>query len=164
MKTIYFLRHAKSSWENLNIKDHDRPLNDRGKKDAKRIGSYLKKNENEIDIIITSSALRAKITASLCDEKLSVSNVISEPKLYLSTPREMMEVIQNIHTEVKSAIIVAHNPGLTEMANFFSETDIYNVPTAGCFKVLFDTDNWQEVSFSNGKLDFIIFPKILNND
>ncbi len=164
MKTIFFVRHAKSSWDDLRLPDHDRPLNNRGKSDAIAMGEYLVEKASKIDIVISSSARRAKSTAKRIDDLVNSENFIVEPKLYHASAREIFGVIANIHPEVESALIVAHNPGMTDMINMFSEEDIINVPTAGVFKVDFDINDWQEADTYNGKLDFFIYPKMLSHD
>jgi phosphohistidine phosphatase len=163
MKTIFFVRHAKSSWDDLMLPDHDRPLNNRGKSDAIAIGEYLLKKDIKIDIVIYSSARRAKSTAKRIDDVLKSDNFIVEPRLYHASAREMFGVIANIHSEVDSAMIVAHNPGMTDMINMFSDVDIINVPTAGVFKVDFDINDWVEADTYNGKLNFFIYPKMLSH-
>ncbi|MEZ4907899.1 MAG: histidine phosphatase family protein [Saprospiraceae bacterium] len=159
MKTVYFMRHAKSSWDNLSLSDHDRPLNSRGIKNATNMAKYLKDKNETIDIIISSTALRAFETAEHFNEIIQTYNLIKEPNLYHSSPREILNVVNNIHEEVDSAMIVAHNPGMTELINLFSKEDIYNVPTAGLFKVNFDTKTWEQASFANGTMEYFIYPK-----
>jgi phosphohistidine phosphatase len=161
MKTIFFVRHAKSSWDDLRLPDHDRPLNNRGKSDAIAMGEFLLEKGSKIDIVITSSARRAKSTAKRIDDIVGSENFIVEPKLYHASAREIFAVIANIHSDVEAALVVAHNPGMTDMINMFSDEEIINVPTSGVFKVDFDIKDWQEADTYNGILDFFIYPKML---
>lgn len=164
MKSIFFVRHAKSSWEDLRIEDHERPLNERGKKDSKSIGRYLINNGHKIDIIIASSAKRAKATAKNLNDVVKAENLIIEPGLYQASAIEILKVVSNIHNEVDAAIIVAHNPGMTDVANIFSSERIINVPTTGVFKIDFDIDDWSDADSHNGIMDFFIYPKMIYND
>lgn len=164
MKSVFFVRHAKSSWDDISLNDHDRPLNKRGKNDAQQIGEYLNKKKYKIDIIITSSAKRARLTATRINDIIVSENFIVEPKLYLASTRQLMEVVKNIHNEVDSAAIFAHNPGMTDLANLFTNESIYNVPTTGVFKVDFDVEDWSLADIANGKFVFFIYPKLLNNE
>jgi phosphohistidine phosphatase len=164
MKSILFVRHSKSSWDDLMIEDHDRPLNTRGKKDSKSMGEYLLQNGNKIDIIISSSAKRAKSTAKNLNEVVKAENFIIEPRLYLASAMEILKIVQNIHNEVDTAIIVAHNPGMTDVANIFSTDKIINVPTSGVFKIDFVVDDWSLADSHNGTMKFFIYPKMIYND
>jgi phosphohistidine phosphatase len=73
----------------------------------------------------------------------------------------MLKFVKNIDNSLDSAMLVAHNPGMTDMVNLFSDEDIYNVPTTGVFRVDFDIDDWREADIKNGKLDFFVYPKML---
>ena len=164
MKSIYFIRHGKSSWQDIRVSDHDRPLNGRGKKDSKNMGNYLVEKGHKIDIIISSSAKRAKSTAKNINAMVNSESFIIEPKLYLASAMTLISIMQNIHNEVESAIIVAHNPGMTDVANIFSVDRIINVPTTGVIKVDFDINDWAEAESHNGTLDFFIYPKMIDNE
>lgn len=164
MKSVYFIRHGKSSWDDISISDHERPLNERGKRDSKNMGRYLVENGHKIDLIISSSAKRAKSTAKNINEMIKSGNVQIEPKLYHSSAMTILRVVQNIPNELESAIIVAHNPGMTDVANIFSDDPIINVPTTGIFKVDFNIENWAEAESHNGTIDFFIYPKLIDND
>ena len=161
MKTVYFVRHAKSSWEDFSLDDHDRPLNKRWLNDSLKMGKYFNEKSFRPGIIISSSAKRAMHTAERINESLDIDNFTVEPGLYLSSPREIMKIVRSIDSSFDTAMIVSHNPGMTDMVNLFSEENIYNVPTTGAFKVDFDIDDWAEADTDNGRLDFFLYPKML---
>ncbi|MGE5356337.1 MAG: SixA phosphatase family protein [Deltaproteobacteria bacterium] len=163
MRTVYFIRHAKSSWDDISLSDHDRPLNQRGKNDARKMGEYFLENGHNIEIMVSSSAKRAKSTAKKINEVIKSENMIIEPRLYLASAREIMQAVRNIHNEVNSAALVAHNPGMTDLANMFSDDRIYNVPTTGVFKIDFEIEDWGMAEISSGVLDFFIYPKMLDD-
>ncbi|HHB51436.1 MAG TPA: histidine phosphatase family protein, partial [Saprospiraceae bacterium] len=145
-KKIFFGRHAKSSWEDFSLSDHDRPLNKRGVKDANLIGNYLKSNKLFPDIIISSSAKRAKSTATIYNEYFNCKIFELEKELYLAPPYKFLEIASEIPDKFNSVLMLAHNPGITELANMYSDEFISNVPTSGIFLVEYDCDTWQEIS------------------
>jgi phosphohistidine phosphatase len=113
MKTLLVLRHAKSSWKDTSLEDHDRPLNKRGKKTAPRMGKLLKDEKLVPDLIISSTAVRAKKTAEAVAKTAKVkSDIRLEPRLYLAGTQTMIQVLQEITSDpIKRVMIVGHNPG-----------------------------------------------------
>lgn len=164
MKYITFIRHAKSSWESFAIPDHDRPLNPRGKRDVDFMGDKLKELNFNPQLIVSSSAKRARKTAKSIANKLTKNEILIEDKLYEANPTIIMQVISKLNNNLNDIFIVAHNPTLTEIINYFSVEPIYNVPTTGVFKVKFDVANWNEVSFESGELVEFIYPKMYKNE
>jgi len=164
MKNIIFVRHAKSSWESFSIPDHDRPLNARGKRDATNMGKKLKELGIIPEIILSSSAKRAKKTAKKIASELNIENILIEEELYHAPPIIFMQIISKITEQYKNVMIVAHNPAMTDIINNFTNDSIFNVPTTGIFSVKFNVNNWQEVSFENGKLQDFIYPKMFLNE
>ncbi len=141
-RTLILLRHAKSSWGDANLDDHDRPLNARGQRDAPRIGRWLTENNFVPDHAICSSARRAQETL----EGLGLttpSTIISD--LYLASPSILLKAIrQAAHPTV---IVIAHNPGMAALAHQLVETPpdhprFHDYPTAATLVAEFDTDDW----------------------
>ena len=164
MKSVFFVRHAKSSWENFNIPDHDRPLNKRGKKDALFMGHKMALLGWKPEIIISSTAKRAVKTTKKINKSLKINNINFTKDLYLASPSKIIFILNSLKDEYQSAMIVAHNPAMTEIINYFSDEYIYNVPTCGIFKVDFDIDKWEELSTYNGKLIKFIYPKMFTDE
>jgi len=155
MKTVYFIRHAKSSWSDMSLRDHDRPLNKRGKRDAPFMAEKLKELGVEPDAIITSTALRAKTTAlhfaSVFD--LSGSRLQEEPAIYEAYSSNILKIVQNTSDDFDTILVFGHNPGFTMVANsFVGGEDIDNVPTCGIVKVVADVSNWRDLKKSKGEV------------
>jgi phosphohistidine phosphatase len=160
MKTLYLLRHAKSSWKDVSIDDFDRPLNKRGKKDAPFMAGIFVKMDEKPEQIITSPALRAYTTAQIFAEALKInSGLIKEPGLYLADRNTITEIIKKTDPGVKSLMIVAHNPGITEVSDFLSGTEIQNIPTTGIVKLKLLVDTWAETGLHSCKLQWFEYPK-----
>jgi len=163
MKDVYLVRHAKSPWNEMGLADHDRPLNKRGKRDAPKMAAYLYDTIQSLDVIVTSSAKRALLTAkefrSAFEDELEDFTI--EKDLYHASSSEILRVISEIDDRFDSAAIFGHNPGFTNFANLFSSIYIDNVPTCGIVGVRFDVKNWTEVSDANGNIFFFTYPKKL---
>jgi phosphohistidine phosphatase len=163
MKTLYLVRHAKSSWDNPQLRDFDRPLNDRGKRDAPRMGAWLKEMKIRPDLILTSPARRAFTTARILRKVLELDDSIVgvEERLYLASPGEMLQVIAEVNQRVDHLFLVGHNPGHTDLANQLSEARIDNLPTVAIFAVSFDMRGWHELKPGMGRFLFFQYPKNL---
>lgn len=160
MKTVYFVRHAKSSWK-FDLRDHDRPLNKRGKRDAPNMGILLKQMNVLPDVIYSSSAVRANTTANTIAEAIGfpVDDIIINSNLYHAGTIEVVPLIRKLDNQVDSVMFFGHNPGFTDLANELGDEFIMNVPTCGAVGVEFDVDDWSAVNEENGKTAFFEFPK-----
>lgn len=163
MKEVFLVRHAKSSWDNMGLSDHDRPLNKRGKRDAPKMAEYLKESINSIDVIVSSSAKRALLTARNFESAFEdeLEEFVIERDLYHASREEILRVISEIDDRYNRAIVFGHNPGFTTFANLFSAIYIDNVPTAGIVGLKFDVNSWNEVSEANGNICLFTYPKKL---
>lgn len=161
MKTLYLFRHAKSSWDDRDQNDFDRPLNHRGKKDAPRMGKRLRKADAGISFICTSPAVRAGATARLVAEELSIprNSIREERRLYHAGPEEILAIVQSFSEEIDKAMVVGHNPGLTEFADELLHEDLGNIPTAGIVGATLNVQLWKEVRWGCGKMVFYDYPK-----
>ncbi len=161
MKTLYLMRHAKSSWKDSSLDDFDRPLNKRGMNDAPLISKYLLDQKIVVDLIISSPAKRAALTAKIIANELKfTSNIIFEPKIYEANLSELLNLIQSIENRINNVILIGHNPALNEFANYLIDREIDNIPTAGVVAIKFEME-WEEISKKSGKLLFFIYPKSL---
>lgn len=159
MKKIYFIRHAKSSWKNIDLDDFDRGLNSRGKENAKFMANRLKKYAIMPDLIISSTAKRAKKTALQIAQTLNYENIEFEPKLYECTSKTFLQIIHQINDKINQAFIVAHNPTITEITELLSNTIIGNIPTCAIVCVSFDVKSFKEIGQTKGNLEFFDYPK-----
>jgi len=159
--TLYLVRHAKSSWHNPKLADFDRPLNDRGQKDAPELGKRLRDSGVRVDAIVSSPALRAISTAKHIANEIGYSRqrIMREPLLYMASPEAMLDVIFALETGANEAMIVGHNPGLTDLANMLTRSSIDNVPTCGVAVIRFSFGEWSDVAPGNGKLISFDYPK-----
>src|SRR6478609_7935961 len=135
MKTVYLVRHAKSSWEEEGLSDFDRPLNSRGRRDAPRIGKRLKEKQILPDVILSSPANRAISTCRAIALTLQYSEekIISVKELYHADEDDILAVIKTVDDKFDTLMLFGHNPGLTDFANSLSDKDnlIRNIPTSG---------------------------------
>ena len=160
MKTLYLIRHAKSSWSVPDLSDIERDLTKRGFKDLNTIGSYLSLKKVSPDIILSSCALRAAQTSDLLAQKIDSSAPIEYlSEFYLTSPESMKEIVMVQDESVQSMFIVGHNPQLTELANMLTDEHIAKLPTLGVVAIEFDIAEWSELEETQGKIDFFIYPK-----
>jgi phosphohistidine phosphatase len=161
MKTLYLVRHAKSSWKYPNLDDFERPLNKRGRKNASFMGSILKKLKVAPDLVISSPANRAATTARIIADTIDypLEKIHYNETIYGSSEYELIQVIQQLDDAVTEAMLVSHNPALTDLANTIADTAISNIPTCGVFSVNLNISSWAKIGEQRGKLKFFEFPK-----
>ncbi|MFA6924980.1 MAG: histidine phosphatase family protein [Bacteroidales bacterium] len=164
MKTLYIVRHAKSDRDNFSVEDFERPLNERGLKDAALIAEYIAKKGISPDIVIASPAIRAMKTAQIFTHTLNYppEKIIPEMNLYYSTIQEMEKVITDISDEYNSAMIFGHNPTLTDFVNKHSDAMLDYMPTTGFAVINIEGNNWSNTVKNKNKLIFFVCPKMLN--
>ena len=162
MKKILLVRHAKSSWTDFSIRDHDRPLNDRGHQDAPVMAKKIKELEFKPESIYTSTAKRAKDTAKYFATTLQVENNHFHllPRLYHPTPETILDVINKAADEYKSIAIFCHNPGVTHFASHILNKYIDNVSTCGIIVISSDVNQWSEVNSNNLHFINYFYPKM----
>ena len=161
MKTIILVRHAKSSWDDFSMADIDRPLNNRGKKDAPDMADRLLEKKIDIDAFVSSPAKRARKTAEVFCKAYGhkKKEVVIKEELYEAGESQFSEVIASLPNEDNTVAIFSHNPGITDFANKLTTTRIDNIPTTGVFAVQADTDDWKGFSSASKQLLFFDFPK-----
>ncbi|MFH1119022.1 MAG: histidine phosphatase family protein [Bacteroidota bacterium] len=162
MKTLYLMRHAKSSWKHAELNDLDRPLLEKGLKRTRLIINYLQTNERKIELIITSHAVRAVETARIIARAFNVeeSNFRIEKGVYMADADSLMDQFYDLPTAVSEVMLVGHNPSITNFANTFLDEKIDYLPTSGVVAINFETDNWEDLPVARFKTDFTIFPKM----
>ncbi len=144
MKHLFIIRHAKSSWKDSRLTDHQRLLNKRGKKAGLKMGERLKRKGVLPDAIIASDARRAIDTAALIAEAMGLSLKIirTNPELYHAPADGILDIIHHFSDAWNQVMVVGHNPGMTQLANWFYPQHIANVPTAGIVELQFKTNSW----------------------
>ena len=161
MKTLLLVRHAKSSWDAPGLSDFDRPLNERGKKDAPEIAKRLKDKKIDIDLFVTSPAKRAKKTARYFAEEygLKKDDIQLVDDLYLATPAAFQKTITDLSDKNNVVAIFSHNPGITEFVNSLTNVRIDDMPTCSVFAIHAETDSWSRFESAEKKFLFFDYPK-----
>ncbi|QNF31683.1 histidine phosphatase family protein [Adhaeribacter swui] len=161
MKTLYLLRHAKSSWEFEELSDHDRPLNKRGRHDAPLMGRELASHEISLDLIVSSSAVRALTTASLVAKELEydTEEIVINEGIYEADTPGLLTIIKQTPDNLDTVMLVGHNPEITELANLLSPEHLASMPTAAVVGLRFNCEAWAEISQENAALVLYDFPK-----
>ncbi|AWB96471.1 histidine phosphatase [Agromyces badenianii] len=146
MKTLVLMRHAKSSWDTPGLLDHDRPLNERGRREAPRMGRRLGERGIRPDVIVTSTAERARSTAAFVAAALGTEErrVIADERLYSASVDTLLRVVRSLDDRLACAMFVGHNPEMTDLAaRLFREAEA--MPTAAVAVFRFDVASWSDV-------------------
>lgn len=162
-KTLILIRHAKSSWKDATLNDIQRPLNKRGTKDASKMGKHLFKEKIIPNVIFSSPGLRALITARLLSVELDMkpSEIKVRENLYTFNFEYLFDAIKSIKNKYDTAMIVGHNPAITNLTNFLCGSEITNVPTCGVIVLKLSVDSWDKVNKKKAKLKNYYYPKKL---
>jgi phosphohistidine phosphatase len=146
MKTLFLIRHAKSSWDDATLPDKDRPLNDRGKRDAPKMGERLAKRGVKPDLILSSPAIRALTTAEIIAKKLDYrrKDIVVDERLYAVAADDLLDVIHHLGDKLKRVMLFGHNPELTELAHRLSG-EITHLPTCAVAELTFDAKSWSSI-------------------
>jgi phosphohistidine phosphatase len=161
MKKLFLVRHAKSSWDDHNLSDFERPLNKRGRRDAPFMAKLISQQGLSPDLIISSPANRAVTTARFFSETFNYKfdELFLEPRLYEASGEDLLDVIYEIGNSFTNVMMFAHNPGLTDLANILTGKRIDNIPTCGIVSIGFNVDLWEEINSQNSELIFFEYPK-----
>jgi phosphohistidine phosphatase len=165
-KKIYIIRHAKSRYALSGESDFIRPLNITGFKDVQKMASRLHHINDTIDTILCSSALRTRETASrFCVSwKFDQNKIIYLDELYHASSETIFNTISQLDDKLRTAVIIAHNPGITDFVNQMNETFyVDDVPTCGVAGIEAACDEWKEFRESERKLIFFGYPNQKNN-
>jgi len=163
MKYLLIMRHAKSSWSNNFMGDHDRPLNNRGEKDAPRMGMLLKQEELTPDLIISSTAKRAKATAKAVAQACDYEEEIQYTRqLYHADPETYLMILNGLPDSVERVMVVGHNPGMEELVAALTDVDT-RFTTANIAHVRLPIEQWRELNEAvAGELLDLWLPKELD--
>ena len=161
MKTLYLVRHAKSSWKYPQLDDFERPLNKRGRKNAPFMGSILRELKVLPDLIVSSPANRAAMTARIIAAALDypLEDIRYSEAIYEFGEKALIDVVKEIEDEVNQAMVVGHNPATNGLANYIGDQSVGNIPTCGVFCVELDIASWSNIKAHCGKLKFFEYPK-----
>jgi phosphohistidine phosphatase len=162
-RELILIRHTKSSWNDFSMPDFDRPIKKERAEDAKEMAAKLKSLKLEPDLIICSPAKRTRQTAEYFYEKLKYEEdrVQFEKRIYESSAGEIFEVVREVKPEVKTLVLIGHNPSLTNFANFFTKEPIDEIPTTGVVWLEFDSKDWEIDRQTPCKVKHFLTPKSL---
>jgi len=161
MKTIYLTRHAKSSWSDSSLRDFDRPLNKRGKRDAPFMANLLMGKGISPDRLISSPANRALTTAGHFAEAFGISEADIEQRkeIYEAYPEDLHQVVTSIDDKLNTVFLFGHNPGFTSYANRYATEYIPNMPTCSVVCLSSSATSWAKIDPSNTVVKEFHFPK-----
>ncbi len=148
MKTLLVLRHAKSSWSDPALDDHERPLNTRGRRDAPRMGALVREYGLIPDAVISSDAVRARLTAEAVVEAARYAGeILLDPRLYMAGPADILSLLRTVDEKAETVMIVGHNPGLEELVAQLTG-DWQDLPTAALAQIILPIDQWRDLRLS----------------
>ena len=148
MKTLLVLRHAKSSWNEPALDDHERPLNKRGRRDAPRMGELLRESGLMPDVVISSDAVRARLTAEAMAEAAHYTGeILLDQQLYLAGPDDILSLLRRVRQNAETVMIVGHNPGLEELVEQLTG-EWHDLPTAALAQIVLPIDRWRDLTLS----------------
>ncbi|MGA8264743.1 MAG: histidine phosphatase family protein [Ignavibacteriaceae bacterium] len=161
MKILYLVRHAKSSWENRNISDFERSLNDRGKRDAPFMAGILKEKKINIDLILSNPAVRAFKTAKIFARELEIEEkeIITNENIYEADRKDLLKILIVANDSINNLMLFGHNPGLTYLSNYLCDYEIDNIPTCGIVCMQLDFDSWKYLGSKSCNFIFFEYPK-----
>ncbi|MDQ3800700.1 MAG: histidine phosphatase family protein [Acidobacteriota bacterium] len=159
MKTLFILRHAKSSWDNPDLSDFDRPLNERGWRAAPFIGNLMRERALRADLILSSPARRAAQTATTVKEAAGFAAEIRyDERIYEASPSSLLYLLAESDDALDSVLVVGHNPGLEGLIKILTG-GIQPLPTAALAQIELNIDSWREIAAGSGKLNSVVRPK-----
>lgn len=160
-KTLYLVRHAKSSWVNPSYTDFDRPLNERGQRDAPEMGRRLKAKGILPDVVLCSPARRAVETLALLNAELGVPehSIYMQKRIYEASTETLLELIQSLEDSYDSAMVVGHNPAMTWLAEGLTEANLPNLPTCSVVTLSLDSNQWNTAGKGPAELLNLDSPK-----
>ncbi|PCJ23875.1 MAG: phosphohistidine phosphatase [SAR86 cluster bacterium] len=161
MKTLFLLRHAKSSWDDPDLKDFERPLAERGLGDIPVMAERILSRKKSLDSITCSPALRTKSTAQLLAAQLKfpADEIGSNPELYFAGSSMFLKAASLVDEHCESAMLVGHNPAITDFVNEMANAEIENIPTCGLVELSLPIENWSDIQFGSATLVDFDYPK-----
>jgi phosphohistidine phosphatase len=163
MKNLFLIRHAKSSWADPSLDDHERPLNGRGKRDAPRMAEWLRSQGARPDVLLSSTAQRAQRTARYFAKTYGIdkSAILRRAAIYEAAPDALLRLIHELKDEWDTVFLFGHNPGFTSLANLFPGEHIDNVPTCGIVRLEADVEHWTDFGPTTARQRAFYYPKML---
>lgn len=161
MKELLLIRHAKSSWKDPYLRDFDRPLNERGKNDAPVMADRTFNREGSTDLLLSSPAKRAHLTAFEFHKKFG-NDIVFDENIYEASYKTLLEVINHLSDDYERVMMFGHNPGFSHIMDYLT-SKVQHMPTCGIAKISFEADRWAEISADSGLLVYFDYPKNTNS-
>ena len=161
MKTLFLLRHAKSSWKDETLADFERPLNRRGKRAAETMGDYFRSEGIVPELIVCSPAVRARETLELVSKAAKWSTEVRyDQRIYEASGMRLAEIVSQIDNDRKTAMLVGHNPGMEELLLLLTAESV-EIPTGTCAKIAVKAGKWANAVDKRATLDWLVKPREL---
>ena len=163
MRTLYLLRHAKSSWKDPSQADFERPLANRGRKACEIVSRVIQDRGLEFDLVLCSTAIRARETIDLVSKYAKLrSELRFDERIYEATVSELLEIVSQLENDRKAVLLVGHNPGFEDLVGRLSGSH-ERMPTAALACIEFSIDHWEDVSDGGAKLAWLLTPRQLSD-
>ncbi len=160
MKTLIFSRHAKSSWSDISLSDIERPLNQRGRRDAPVMARKVQEKISHIEFCVMSPSQRTRETAAYYQEVFDFDQVEVVQRLYHASIDDVLDTISMLDDQYNSAILFGHNPTFTFLYDHFAHDDLDNLPTSGVFFVQSRAQSWSDIDTTNSEVVALLYPKM----
>ncbi|HEY2962640.1 MAG TPA: histidine phosphatase family protein [Pyrinomonadaceae bacterium] len=164
MRTLYLLRHAKSSWKDASLADFERPLKERGQKAAQQIGEFLAEKSVDISLLISSPSVRTHQTIDILLRHAAIGvQPLFDQRIYEASLGTLVQVVIELPDDKEAAMLVGHNPGMEELLGFLTH-ETRHMPTCALARIDLDCSSWKEVRRGAGRLEWFVTPKDLPDD
>jgi phosphohistidine phosphatase len=161
MKKLLLLRHAKSSWEDVSLRDFDRPLNERGQRAAPVVGKFMRDKKIRPDLVICSPAKRTRETIALVIEAAGIEPLLRyDERIYEASVAQLVEIISQIEDDKTEVMLVGHNPGFENLLERFTGEAV-RMPTATLARIALNAEKWSEAAMMRGQLELFVKAKEL---
>lgn len=164
MRLLTLVRHAKSSWADAELSDFERPLNERGRRDAPRMAAHLRERIGIPDRLISSPALRAITTARVFAAHFGIADdaVQHDARIYEATPDTLLRIVNELEDEDQHVMLFGHNPGFSELAHRLATCPFDQMPTCAAAHLALPIEHWWEIAPRCGALRDYRYPKALH--
>lgn len=159
MRTVYLVRHAKSSWADPGMADFDRPLNDRGLRDAPDMARRFRARNEPVDLLVSSPAKRAITTARIFAQELGIEQVRTEERIYEAHFRALEGLLTTLPDEARSVMLFGHNPGFSLLAQELTGDGVGDMPTCAIVRIDLFAERWNEAASGTGTVVWVEAPK-----
>jgi len=161
MKRLWLLRHLKSSWDEPGLADHDRPLGPRGRKAGKHVRQWLAEHDVRPDLVLCSTAVRARATLDLVAPALADPTVVFEDGLYHAWAENLLERLQGVAPGIDSVLLIGHNPGFHDLVALLAPPGPAAFPTGALAELLVPADDWSDLQPGRAELSRLVVPREL---